>query len=128
MAPAGAAGIAQPGAMRLEIKHVFKRFVSRDNPIEVLRDINLEVRSGEFIALVGASGCGKTTLLRIIDGLIPHDEGEISIDGRAVTGPGPDRGFVFPASFHGVPFATTSASGSRHAALRTRNPGSACRR
>jgi NitT/TauT family transport system ATP-binding protein len=81
--------------MSLEIQHLFKRFVSRDTPIEVLRDINLEVRSGEFIALVGASGCGKTTLLRIIDGLIPHDEGEILIDGRAITGPGPDRGFVF---------------------------------
>ena len=52
----------------------------------------------EFISLVGPSGCGKTTFLRILDGLIPHDDGEILLDGKAVIKPGPDKGFVFQES------------------------------
>jgi len=47
---------------------------------------------------VGPSGCGKTTFLRILDGLIPHDDGKILLDGKAVIKPGPDKGFVFQES------------------------------
>jgi len=60
-----------------------------------LSNIDLEVRDNEFVTVIGPSGCGKTTLLRIIAGLIPYDQGEVSIDGRAVTGPGPERAVVF---------------------------------
>jgi len=83
------------GRLRLQVDGLSKRFGRGAREVEVLRDINLEVRDGEFLAFVGASGCGKTTLLRIIDGLIPFDSGRILLDGREIRGPGGDRGFVF---------------------------------
>ena len=65
--------------------------------LEVLSDIGVDVADGEFVSIVGPSGCGKTTFLRIVDGLEPFDAGAVSIDGRQVTKPGPDRAFVFQA-------------------------------
>jgi NitT/TauT family transport system ATP-binding protein len=61
----------------------------------VLKDISLEVQAGEFVSVVGPSGCGKTTFLEIIDGRLEPTTGEIEIDGKRVTSPGPDRAFVF---------------------------------
>src|SRR5882672_133872 len=66
-----------------------------DTPLEVLREIDLDVYSGEFLSIVGASGCGKTTFLRILDGLVAATSGHILLNGREVTRPGSDRGFVF---------------------------------
>jgi NitT/TauT family transport system ATP-binding protein len=66
-----------------------------DAPVVALENIDLEVKAGEFVTLIGPSGCGKTTLLKIVAGLIPWNQGELAIDGRAVTGPGPDRALVF---------------------------------
>ncbi len=58
-------------------------------------DVTLNVDHGEFVALVGPSGCGKTSLLSVTDGLILPAAGSIRVDGRAVSGPGPDRAMVF---------------------------------
>jgi len=80
---------------KLEIRDVSMRFSQRGKRFEALRAVTLEVGAGEFIAIVGASGCGKTTLLRIVDGLVPPTAGEVRVDGQVVTRPGPDRGFVF---------------------------------
>ena len=78
-------------AQKLQISHLGKSF----GELRALQDINLAVERGEFIAVVGPSGCGKTTFLRIVAGLEPASSGEVNLDGRAVTGPGGDRGFVF---------------------------------
>jgi len=63
--------------------------------LQALQDINVAVARGEFLSVVGPSGCGKTTFLRILAGLEPASAGEVLLDGRAVRGPGTDRGFVF---------------------------------
>ena len=83
----------------------------RDNGAGVLAlsDIDFEVNDNEFVTIIGPSGCGKTTLLRIIAGLIPYDQGEVAIDGRAVTGPGPERAVVFQ-NFALLPWADVLAN------------------
>jgi NitT/TauT family transport system ATP-binding protein len=63
--------------------------------LQVLLGIELAVARGEFIALVGPSGCGKTTFLRIVAGLEAASSGQVLLDGRVVSAPGGDRGFVF---------------------------------
>jgi NitT/TauT family transport system ATP-binding protein len=81
---------------KLETRGLSKTFVkATGGEVEALRDISLQVEPGEFVAIVGASGCGKTTFLRILDGLIDKSSGDIVLDGSEVTRPGPDRGFVF---------------------------------
>lgn len=82
---------------RLEAQNLCKSFSRRGQALEVLRDINFTVAPGEFVAVLGASGCGKTTLLRITDGLESVTSGRILIDGQEHAAPGPDRGFVFQA-------------------------------
>ncbi|GIX48328.1 MAG: nitrate ABC transporter ATP-binding protein [Candidatus Tectimicrobiota bacterium] len=64
-------------------------------PIVALDGVDLTVEHDQFVSLVGPSGCGKSTLLHLVGGFISPSTGEIRIDGRPVTGPGPDRGIVF---------------------------------
>ena len=80
---------------RIEIDGVSKSYGEGPARREVLVDVNLEIRVGEFLAIVGFSGSGKTTLVSMIAGLTKPDTGTIRIDGRPVTGPGVDRGIVF---------------------------------
>ncbi len=76
----------------VEIKGVTKTY---DGGVEALSGITLDIPEGKLTTLLGPSGCGKTTLLKIIAGLIPASGGEILVEGRRVTGPGPERAFVF---------------------------------
>lgn len=89
--------VASPlaGVLALEFKGVSKSFGSGAQRTVVLKDINLQIREGEFVAIVGFSGSGKSTLISLIAGLQQADEGEVLCNGKAIDGPGPDRGVVF---------------------------------
>ncbi|MDD5578323.1 MAG: ABC transporter ATP-binding protein [Methylobacter sp.] len=79
----------------VELKNVCKSYGDGKDKTSILKDINLNIREGEFIAIVGFSGSGKTTLISTIAGLIHADTGEVLKQGKAITAPGPDRGVVF---------------------------------
>ncbi|MEV6906977.1 ABC transporter ATP-binding protein [Amycolatopsis sp. NPDC051071] len=81
--------------MTLQLKAIAKDYTVRGKTTRALDGIDLEVTRGDFVCVVGASGSGKSTLLSLIAGLIEPSEGLITLDGDAVTGPGPDRGLVF---------------------------------
>jgi NitT/TauT family transport system ATP-binding protein len=80
----------------IELRNVTKSYRTlQEEDLLALQDVSFEVGKSEFVSVVGASGCGKTTLLKIIAGLIPHSSGEVRIGGSSVKGPRKDIGFVF---------------------------------
>ena len=86
---------------KLAIESVSKSFKTGTGVVQALDRVSLQVGEGEFVCLVGASGCGKTTMLNIIAGLEKPDSGSVRADGRPVTGPGRERLVMFqePALF-----------------------------
>lgn len=81
----------------IEVLHLSKQFLQRETglTLDVLNDISFCAEPGTFLALVGESGCGKTTLLRILAGLECADHGIVQINGKAVSGPNADCGMMF---------------------------------
>lgn len=79
----------------LQIADVGMTFATRRGPFVALRDIQLDVKRGEFVSLIGHSGCGKSTLLNLVAGLTTPTAGVLLLDNRELKGPGPDRGVVF---------------------------------
>ena len=80
----------------VDVRHVSKVFHDGEGrEMQALRDVSFQVRGSEIVALTGQSGCGKTTLLRIMMGLERADPGTVTIGGNPVRGAGPDRGIVF---------------------------------
>ena len=70
-------------------------FGANDNKVVAVENVSLNVQPGEFVSLIGPSGCGKSTLLSIVAGFVKPTRGEATLDGKAITKPGSDRGVVF---------------------------------
>jgi len=83
------------GQSHIAIRGVTKRFAIGDGEVEALGRIDANIERGQFVCLIGASGCGKTTMLRIIAGFEEPSTGEVLVDGKQITAPGSDRGMVF---------------------------------
>ncbi|MGN0159858.1 MAG: ABC transporter ATP-binding protein [Lachnospiraceae bacterium] len=80
---------------KIEIKDVSFDYVDKKTSFAALKNINLNIRAGEFVCILGSSGCGKSTLLSILNGLNRAKEGKILVDGEEIKGPGIDRAVVF---------------------------------
>ena len=93
----------------LELYNVCRGFGEGSTRREVLRNVTLTVKEGEFLAILGFSGTGKTTLVNLMAGLILPDSGEVLLDGAKVTGPGPERGVVFQ-SYALMPWLTVAGN------------------
>lgn len=79
----------------LEIEGVSKVYQTKTGPYTVLNDVNLSVAEGEFVCLIGHSGCGKSTLLNMVAGFSQPTDGEVRLQGKQVSEPGPERMMVF---------------------------------
>jgi NitT/TauT family transport system ATP-binding protein len=94
---------------KVRVHNVCKTFTKgrgeKRKTLEALKDVTLSVREKEFVSILGPSGCGKTTLLRILAGLTTYDSGEVLVDGKRVTRPGPERAMVFQ-TFNLLPWRT----------------------
>jgi len=92
---AAAGGARAAGAAGVLLSGVGKTFRRAGRRTVALAGVDLEVRPGELLCLLGPSGCGKSTLLRIVAGALDCDQGSVTVGGRAVSGPAPDRGMLF---------------------------------
>jgi NitT/TauT family transport system ATP-binding protein len=82
-------------ATKIAVKGVTKKFSGKRGQVTALENLSLDVRDGEFVVIVGASGCGKTTLLNLVAGFDRPTEGRILLDGQPVTGITPECGMIF---------------------------------
>ncbi|EEF80240.1 ABC transporter ATP-binding protein [Methylophaga thiooxydans] len=79
----------------LNIDHVSIDFPTPNGPFRALDNVNLKIDKGEFVSIIGHSGCGKSTVMNIVGGLYQATEGGVILEGREVNDPGPDRAIVF---------------------------------
>ncbi len=86
-----------PSTTTLQVKGVSVTYPGSKTsaPVVALQDVNLEINSGDFVVALGASGCGKTTLLNLLAGFLSPSTGELLLGNKPIVGPGPDRGVVF---------------------------------
>jgi NitT/TauT family transport system ATP-binding protein len=80
---------------KVDLKNVSRVYLGQSGPVYGLSGFDLSIREGEFVCIVGSSGCGKTTLLNIVAGFEPPDLGEVLINGEKITGPGMNRFVMF---------------------------------
>jgi nitrate/nitrite transport system ATP-binding protein len=84
-----------PTSVFLKVDRVSKIYPTVDGPVTVLDNISLDVREGEFVCIIGHSGCGKSTLVNMVSGFNRPSSGQVTLQDRPITEPGPDRMMVF---------------------------------
>ena len=85
----------QTSPVRIRFDRVSVEYPTAQGPMRVLDDVSLDLRQGEFVSIIGPSGCGKTTLMNIAAGFVRPSSGSVQLDGKPITGPGPERGVIF---------------------------------
>jgi len=94
-----AAAISSPAlpsaAPRIVFDHVSVEFNTAHGPLRVVEDVSFSIADREFVSIIGPSGCGKTTMMNIVAGFVQPSGGTVTLDGKPVGGPGPERGVIF---------------------------------
>ena len=80
---------------RIDVNNLRVVYADRGDQFTALDNVSFSVEPGEFVSVIGASGCGKSTLLAVLEGLLAPESGSVSVDGKQVDGPGPERSVVF---------------------------------
>ena len=96
----------------LSLQEVSKDYLTDGQPVRALSGLSLNVERGEFVAIVGYSGAGKTTLISLVAGLIRPDRGSLLLNDLEITGPGPDRGIVFQ-NYSLLPWLSATVEGEQ---------------
>jgi NitT/TauT family transport system ATP-binding protein len=81
--------------VRVRFDAVSLAFPIADGTLRVVEDVSYDIREGEFVAVIGPSGCGKTTMMNMLAGFVTPTSGSVLLDGKPITGPGPERGVIF---------------------------------
>ena len=88
-----------PKPARIAFEHVSVSFPAQGGPrsglMRVVDDVSFRIHDREFVSVIGPSGCGKTTMMNIVAGFMQPSSGKVTLDGRPIAGPGPDRGVIF---------------------------------
>ena len=93
---AGGCFVSTQAPSKIQLTSVEKRFLSSRGEEQIaLSQLDFEIKTGEFVCLVGHSGCGKTTLINLMAGFERPSNGSVQIDGKTVTGPDPDHIMIF---------------------------------
>ena len=95
MRPPPSASADSSGRQRISFDHVSVEFPSSRGPLRVVDDVSFTVADREFVSIIGPSGCGKTTMMNIVAGFVQPNSGSVLLDGKPITGPGPERGVIF---------------------------------
>ncbi len=80
---------------RIVFDHVSVRFPTANGEVRVVDDVSYSISDREFVSVIGPSGCGKTTMMNIVAGFLQPTSGSVTLDGKPIAGPGPDRGVIF---------------------------------
>ena len=81
--------------VRIRFDRVSVDFPTAAGAMRVVDDVSLDIRNGEFVSVIGPSGCGKTTMMNMVAGFLKPTRGQVTLDGKPITGPGPERGVIF---------------------------------
>ena len=82
-------------AQRIAFDHVSVAFETAHGPLKVVEDVSFSIADQEFVSVIGPSGCGKTTMMNIVAGFVQPTGGSVTLDGKPIGGPGPERGVIF---------------------------------
>jgi NitT/TauT family transport system ATP-binding protein len=85
----------EPAQTRIAFDHVSVEFETGQGKLRVVDDVSYTIANGEFVSIIGPSGCGKTTMMNIVAGFMQPSAGTVLLDGKPITGPGPERGVIF---------------------------------
>jgi NitT/TauT family transport system ATP-binding protein len=92
---AGAHRVSELAPVRIRFDQVSVEYPGAAGPMRVVDNVSFDIRNREFVSIIGPSGCGKTTMMSMVAGFLNPTHGQVTLDGKPIAGPGPERGVIF---------------------------------